>query len=648
MCGIAGILNFNDTADIQLPHVISMANAMNMRGPDDEGYVLFNSDRPPLRLFGEDTPSQVREAYPDLRPAHDSQGLASVVALGHRRLSIVDLSPGGHQPMSSASGRYWIVYNGEIYNYLDLRQELKSLGHHFRTESDTEVILAAYTEWKENCLGRFNGDFALALWDSQERSLFCARDRIGIKPFYYITEGSRFIFASDIKTLIASGLYSPAPDPQGLYLALAFGIAPRPITAFRGILALQQAHWMRVHNGGRIEIQRYWHIPVGTQDPRMTEADARELLEEQLQCAVRRRLTADVPVGTFMSGGIDSTTVSAMAAQMHPGIKAFTLGFKDNVPELDEVPQAVATARMHPMQHVVHYVDPNDSLKDIHNWVDGYEEPYYSGSSTYELSRVVQRNGVRVVLNGLGGDELFSGYSYYRYHDFPLNILFHKVATSIPDWILPRGANRILKPFRARTHDELHTVLSMQMSDNELRQLLIDDFHPSLDTPRLLHNLYSDHGEFYDGNEAISYMDLMNYIGNHQVHRIDQFTMAFSIEGRFPFLDHKLIEATFRIPTKFKIQSHKQKYLLRQVAAKYIAPECLTMKKKGFGMPISLWMDGPLSTLVAGSLLSLQGRREVRASTVRNWIKKYEAKQIAYSKIWHLVNLDLWFKRFMS
>ena len=413
MCGIAGIINIRGNEVQQARFLKCMTNRMVHRGPDDEGFLLIDKKGKFRSFFGDDTPldNHACSSIPGFPRTHINLAFENLsqVALAHRRLSIIDLSPFGHQPMCTQDFHYWVVYNGEIYNFREIAAELKREGINLLGHSDTEVLINAYAKWGEGCLQKFNGMFAFAIWDNKEKILFCARDRIGIKPFYYTIQNGQFIFASDIKTIIASDLYCPEPDMEGLYLAMAFGMAPRPKTAFKGLVALEQAHWMRVHLNGRIEKGRYWSIPVGTQKNNMSEEEAVDLLEEQLTVSIKKRLVADVPVGTFMSGGIDSTTISAIASELHHGIKAFTLAYENTAPELNEVSQAIMTARMHPMEHIVHLVDPSESLKDIESWIDGYEEPFHGIAANYEISKLVKGNGVKVVLNGLGGDELFAG-----------------------------------------------------------------------------------------------------------------------------------------------------------------------------------------------------------------------------------------------
>ncbi len=625
---------------------------MAHRGPDDEGYVLVRSNGVINTFRGDRTPVGLPEArsIPGYPTTHIDTVLdaPSMIALGHRRLAILDLSPQGHQPMCTPDWRYWIVFNGEIYNYQDLKQLLEKERVSFHSRTDTEVLLYAYLRWGEKCLDLMNGDFAFAIWDNRERSLICARDRIGIKPFYYTFQNGLFIFASDIKTIIASGFYRPKPDPEGLYLAMAFGIAPRPLTAFEGINALEQGHWMKVYSDGRIEKQCWWQIPVGTVQPNMREDEAFELLQEKLTAAVLRRLVSDVPVGTFMSGGIDSTTITAIAARLHHGIKAFTLGYGEIAPELDEVLQAMAAARMLPLQHIVHRVDPAACLADLDAWVAGYEEPFYSLPPNYVIAGVAKQNHVTVVLNGLGGDELFAGYDYYKrialwrtaYHLAPM-----------AQWVgcrLGRRGRYLARIAEARTADRFHTAAFMKFGEDDLHALFPQNPLQGVSVIEKLHQMYARGRVFADEVDAISFMDMMNYIGNHHVHRVDQFTMAFSLESRFPFLDHEVVELAFRMPARLKMRKGVQKYILRKVAATQIPSECLSMKKKGFALPVKQWMEGPLKPLVLKLIAALKQRPMTSPDAIERFFTEYQNGDRPASQIWHLVALELWFQRFID
>lgn len=647
MCGIAGILSINSGSGDHLKHLVRMTDNMYRRGPDDEGFMIVDSNEQIQFLLGNRSSDYTKTRFSSREYVGNLLESSSILALGHRRLSILDTSPDGHQPMTDPTFRYTIVFNGEIYNFAELKSSLMSLGHVFKSSSDTEVILAAYSEWGENSLRFFNGDFAFAIWDNISQSLFCARDRIGIKPFYYVIIGDRFLFSSDIKSLIASGLYHPSPDKEGLYLSMALGMAPRPLTAFTGVKALEQAHWMRIHRNGHIETNRYWNIPVGCQEARMSENEAVELIDEQLNKAVSLRLVSDVPIGTFMSGGIDSTLISAIASHYKPGISAFTLGYQDDAPELDEVFQAQATAKLHDIHHVVKRVDPVDSLSDLSEWIKGYEEPYYSIAANFEISKLVSEHRIKVVLNGLGGDELFAGYSYYKYHQYPSLRWFHSIA-GLSARLPLKKIRTAISLLCAPSYDYIHTVLFSIADDYDLRRLFNSSFCPAKSVPEIIHGLYAKDIDFGDALEAISYMDLKTYIGCHHVHRVDQFTMANSVESRFPFLDHNLIEAAFRIPSQLKLKNATGKYILRRFAEKYIAPECLAMKKKGFGLPLKQWMSGPLKDTVEFSLERLGRRPEIQVETIYEWRQMYDRGLISADRIWHLVSLDLWFEEFIG
>jgi asparagine synthase (glutamine-hydrolysing) len=649
MCGIAGIFALDGQEHRVTQALHCMSNKMKKRGPDDEGYLLaWFSDRKAIDFRGDDTVlSDESFLVPHLH-VQNAYSTPCHVALAHRRLSIIDLSPAGHQPMRSDDGRYWIVYNGEIYNFQEVAQELASLGVCFRGHSDTEVILYAYRQWGAVALQKFNGMFALAIWDNREQELFCARDRIGIKPFYYTIQGGLFIFASDIKTIIASGLYHPEVSLEGLYHNLSFGVAPRPLTAFKDVYALEQAHWLRIEATGQMTKQRYWQLPVGTQDHSMSEADAVALLEEHLHDAVKRQLIADVPVGTFMSGGIDSTTISAIAAQHHPGIQAFTLAFDPEIVELDELAQAQATAAMYPMQHIIRTVKASDILDHIQELVLCHEEPYYAISPNYLISQLVADHRVKVILNGLGGDELFGGYTYYRWPQrwqlLRRLTLFTGLLSKLgPQW------ERLHTVASVESADRLHSALFAYQAEQSKQHLFQDPAVQDFNSIEYLHQLYVGNGtEFCDAIEALCYMDLISYIGNHHVYRVDQFTMEFSIEGRFPLLDHKLIEAAFHIPSRFKVHGNTQKYVLRRVAEKLIHPSCLQMKKKGFSLPMDRWMRGSLQPLVHKKLTQLMQRDIFAPAEIRRRWEAFETHSRSYYSLWHLVMVELWFETFLD
>ena len=644
MCGIAGILLFRHGA-APLVNIQRMMRSMRRRGPDDEGYIFFTDEGEIVSFGGEDTPESVYKApyrFCPQKPFRGDTPSRAVLALGHRRLSILGISSAGHQPMCSDDSRFWIVYNGEVYNYREIRAELESFGEEFVGNSDTEVILKAYKRWGQDCVTRFNGMWAFAIWDTYERKLFCSRDRIGIKPFYYYLTDSFFLFASDVAALIASGLYVPKPDWESLYYAMSFCVAPRPLTCFKDVRALEQAHWITVDLAGRINKQRFWSIPTGPPDDGVSEAQWIERIEDKIRDAVKRRLVADVPVGTFMSGGLDSTTMSAIAAQEHPGIKAFTLAFEEDAPEVEELSQAKATAGMWPMEHVWDRVSLHRVLSLIREITLCYEEPFLTLGPLYILSEFIRKHDVKVVLNGLGPDELFFGYGHEKivsiwqrlYSIGRLFRLFSGIQSRYAKYMYVAGSKDIF---------ECYVNIQSYFYEKEKKSIFNLKEAKDWDTNKAFIEIYNlDQIEFYDNYQALCYMEIIDYIGNHQVYRNDKFTMFFSLESRFPYLDHELVELSFKIPSKVKMGSGEKKYLFRKIASKYIHPSCLQMPKKGFGMPMEQWMRGELCAFVKDKLDKLQDREVFKASMLKKIYEDFYSGKSMYQKLWYLVSIELW------
>ncbi len=649
MCGIAGILALEEEPEIVV-RLACMLSAMRHRGPDDEGMVLFRKGNGKVDIFGgEDTPepvfaSRTHYAPRQVRLLQSAPNL--LLALGHRRLSILDLSPAGHQPMATSDGRYWIVYNGEVYNYREIRSELERHGESFLSNTDTEVVLKSYRRWGPASLSRFNGMFAFAIWDNRTKELFCARDRIGIKPFYFFSTGRLFLFASDIKTIIASGLYRPEVDMEGLYHALSLDCAPRPLTCFKDIRALPQAHWMKVTCKGAVTQHRYWTLPLP--DPTAAQDhDWGSELEERLKASVRRRLVSDVPVGTFMSGGIDSTTVSALASGIHPGIRAFTLGFGAEGDRHDEVEQAKATARLHPMQHTVKIVTVEETIRHLDDQVLCNEEPSCTPNPTHVMSQFVREHDVTVVLNGLGGDELFCGYGRERVAGQWRRLLPWRRVLGL----LPHVHESLKKRKRISALRDLMDcyVYAFSVFLEHDKQRLFGALARGLNTYDFFREVYPFRGrDTEDPIDTMCTCDLFNYIGNHQVYRTDQFTMRFSLEARFPFLDHELVELAFQMPSEMKVAHGTGKYILRQVAANHIAPSCLDMGKKGFSLPVGEWIEGAMKPLVTEKLSQLKKRDLFSPNAVDDILSKYYARRRSSLQVWLLVSLEMWLERFMD
>lgn len=649
MCGIAGIINLKKNESLNPHYLIQMTESLKHRGPDDEGFLVVNQKSAAV-FSGEDTPENEERIY-DINYYPEKHITAAVnenyfLCFGHRRLSIVDLSYRGHQPMCDPGGRYWITYNGEVYNHAEIKTELINMGCRFRSTTDTEVILNAYIQWGADCLLKFNGMFAFAIYNTTDQTVFLARDRVGIKPLYYTIQNDHFIFASEIKGIIKSGLYKPEVNFEGLWHNLSFNIAPRPMTCFKDVFALEQAHWMQINLGnGEIKKQRYWNIPTGSQDFNATKQEAEEMFEAALTRSIRYRLIADVEVGTFMSGGVDSTTVSAIANKLHKGIKAFTLGFDKSISEFNELEEAKDNARANNLNHVIKMVGAWDIIDNIADAIVTQEEPYSSVHPDYVISRVVAENNIKVILNGLGPDELMAGYRYYT----RMNVWKTVSNLSFLMNLFPSDQNQyidILKELAGCSNiSEFYYGIFSNFLDSGKRKLLPKPFW--YDSKTILTRLYNkDTKQFSDPLQELGYFDFMNFIGNHHVSRSDLNTMKFSIEARFPFLDHNIVELAFKLPARFKINHGVQKYLLHQVARKYISPRSLSMKKRGFGLPVGRWAHQELQSFTMDSLQSLKKRGIFNPVSIA---RIYESStDIGFHQLWHLVTVEQWFQEFID
>ena len=641
MCGIAGIIELKETTN-QVDAIKRMTYSMQNRGPDDEGFLLFKNYA--SLFFGDDSAKNTQNIdlpYIPKKHINTAKNSTSKVAFGFKRLSILDLSYHAHQPMCDLNQKFWLIFNGEIYNYKEIRNELKSLNHIFYSNSDAEVVLKAYMEWGEKSLQKFNGMFAISIFDTLKKEIFLARDRMGIKPLYYFNDTKRFIFGSTIKSIIDSKLYNPEINWEGLSQNYTFSIAQRPNTCFSKIVALEPAHFLKISTeSGKITKTKYWSIPTGTQDFSMTEKKAVELLEEALYTSINYRLHADVEVGTFMSGGIDSTTISAIASKSQSNIKAFTLGFDDLYSEYNEVKEAKDTAKINSINHIIHYENPRTIINNIESIITGYEEPYHHLPANFALSKVVSENKVKVVLNGLGGDELFGGYHFYnKVTMWKFLKKFNSVFKKIPQHLNHRiDVAKTMASYNSIA--QYYTHFHSTFNDIEKQKLFKNRINSTLNS---LENIYPNDTIFTDDIEALSYYNLKSYISNHQTRSVDQFTMNFSIEGRFPFLDHKLIELAFKIPSKYKVKNGSHKYILKEVAKKYIAPSCFTMKKKGFGLPLEYWYKNELKDFIAENIHALKNRCFFENKEIDSIVKTGNVR-----KVWQLVTTELWLQQFFK
>jgi asparagine synthase (glutamine-hydrolysing) len=601
------------------------------------------------------------------------------VALGFRRLAIVDLSPAGHQPMTSSSGRYVIVFNGEVYNFGELRKELESRGHAFRGRSDTEVMLEAVSEWGlEAAVKKFVGMFAFALWDRRERVLHLVRDRLGIKPLYCGWQGKTFLFGSELKALRAHPDFDPEINRDALALYLRYGYIPQPYSIYQGIRKLPPGHILSLGAGAQTPLElsqtaSYWSAQEvyenGAANPwRGSEDEAVEELDRLLRESVRLRMIADVPLGAFLSGGIDSSTVVAlMQAQSNRSVKTFTIGF--HAQEFNEADHAKTVAAHLGTEHTELYVTPKEALDVIPKLPTLYDEPFADSSQipTYLVSALTRRH-VTVSLSGDGGDELFGGYQRYcnarqfwkTVRGFPY--VTRKALAGFIRVCKPATYDRLvgglgpLLPRLARPSSvgermyRLAEVITVRNPEELYRHLVSYWKSPmelvlnAKEAPDLL-TQSSEWARLDDISQRMMFLDLTTYLPDDILAKLDRASMGVSLEARVPVLDHRVVEFAARVPVSMKIRSGQGKWLLRQMLYRYLPPELVERPKMGFSVPIEEWLRGPLRDWAEGLLDQDRLRREgfFRSEPIRElWAEHLSGQRNWQGHLWNVLMFQAW------
>ena len=636
MCGITGFIDFTDRTSKS--ELIAMTDKLLHRGPDASGYFY-----------------QQKNNY--------------AIGLGHRRLSIIDLSPAGNQPMQFLNERYWIIFNGEIYNFAEIKQRLSEMGHRFDTHSDTEVILHAYHEWGTDALQHFIGMFAFVIYDTESEKLVCCRDRAGVKPFFYYWKNNLFLFGSELKALIASRHFEKEIDINAVGSFMQFGYIPAPHCIFKDTYKLLPAHTLVLDLKTKtMETEMYWNVYdcYNREKLKISINDAVDETEKVLEKAFNYRMVADVPVGIFLSGGYDSSClVSLLQRNKTQKLKTFTIGFEDK--KLNEAQYAKEIAAVLGTDHHEHYCSEKDALNVIPDLPYYYDEPFADSSAipTILVSKMAREN-VTVALSADAGDEIFGGYDRYEWM-----LKYYKRMNTIPAIARKSGAALLraipiekLPTFHddnifQKKYEKLATILSdpspqnifMGMTANHSEKERNNLFIEKVETIFSAHYSQKLDLNHFDPLTYAMAKDYQTYMVDDILQKVDRATMSVSLEGREPFLDQHVIEWAGSLPAEYKIYNGQRKYILRQIVHKYIPEKLMDRPKMGFAVPVKDWLNDILKPLVDNYL----GDTFIKKQNIFNneyivQVKRsyYEARKENDYKIWFLLMFQMWYDKWMN
>ncbi len=636
MCGISGFIDFkaqNDKSALE-----SMTDALIHRGPDASGYYF---DKP--------------DGYS--------------IGLGHRRLSIIDLSPAGNQPMQFLNGRYWIIFNGEIYNFAEIKEVLVGLEHRFETQSDTEVILHAYHEWGAAALQYFIGMFAFVIYDRVKDNLFCCRDRAGVKPFFYYWKDDLFLFGSELKALIANKCFQKEIEINAVGSFMQFGYIPAPHCVFKNTFKLLPAHYLLFDlKTKKMETNKYWNVYdfYNREKLKISIGDAVNETEKVLEKAFRYRMVADVPVGVFLSGGYDSSCLVALLQKNLSGrLKTFTIGFEDE--KINEAKYAKEIAAILGTDHQEYYCSETDALKIIPDLPFYFDEPFADNSAipTILVSKMA-REHVTVALSADAGDEIFGGYDRYAWmvkyynkmHAIPRIARKSGAAIlrSIPidRWPKFRDNNIFLKKYQKLAtilHDPAPQNIYMGMTEDYNEKERNNLFNRKLESVFSAHYNQELKTDQFDPLSYAMVKDYQTYMVDDILQKVDRATMSVSLEGREPFLDQHVIEWAARLPAEYKIYQGQRKYILRQIVHRYIPEKLMDRPKMGFIVPVKNWLNDVLKPLVekyfSEDYIKKQNIFNVEYVSKIKYSYYITKKEFDY-KIWYLLMFQMWYDRWMN
>lgn len=635
MCGIAGYVSYNKS--IQQSTIVDMCQELSHRGPDDYGTYIYENEK-------------------------------LQVALGHTRLSIIDLSNGGHQPM--IFNHLHIVFNGEIYNYTEIKDQLLELGYTFKSSSDTEVILKAFNEWGIAAVDLFVGMFSFALLDIKTQKIYCFRDRAGVKPFYYYKVNGDFVWASELKSLLKHPNFIKQLDPNALKLYLQYGFIPAPHTIYANTYKLSPGNYLEIElETGNVSERTYWNVDKYYTSSKLAinEDEALSELEKLLISSCNYRMVSDVPVGVFLSGGYDSTAVAAIL-QKHQSskLKTFTIGFKES--GFDEAPFAKDIANHLGTEHHEFYCSEQDAKNVIPLLPTIYDEPFGDSSAipTYLVSKMAKEH-VTVVLSADGGDETFFGYNRYpsvlnRFNKIKnLNALTKIFIRGIlpisrilycNNYQKRRNIAVLERSLKDRKLDmqDLNSWYMERFSTDELKKLLVETETASQEVTTFFRQKNESKDKMSPVDQLLS-IDYKTYLVDDILTKVDRATMAVSIEGREPLLDHRLIEFTARLPFSLKYKDSIQKYLLKQIAYKYVPKSLLDRPKSGFAIPLQKWFRTDMKYLLEEFLdydmLKKQGI--FNPSYIHSLLKLYyDGQDSVFERIWFLLSFQMWYKKWIN
>lgn len=624
MCGLCGVIAYDQTG---LDPAVGdrMIRSLHHRGPDDRG-------------------------------VYSSHGRTVSAFLGHARLSVLDLSEAGRQPMCNETGRIWVVFNGEIYNFLSVKAELEALGHVFRSKTDSEVLVHAYEQYGDEFIQRLDGMFAFALWDQDRERLILARDRTGKKPLYYFGGHSTFVFGSEIKALFACPSVSQDLNPQAIPLYFTYGYVPCPDTFYQRVFQVPPASYLVVEGGKIRGPMKYWDIsyPRAGEERGVSEEEACREIRRLLTAAVERRLLSDVPLGAFLSGGIDSSiVVGLMSRLMGRRVKTFSIGFKGDK-NFDETPFSRLVARHFQTDHAEFVVEPH-AFELVERLLWHHDQPYGDSSAipTYILSKLT-REHVTVALNGDGGDEVFAGYERF---------LGALVSERLPKMVIAGGRALIeaLPPSWQRSRKVAKARRFLLQAANPLKERYLawcSFFSPEVLAQLLVNPVPAGIQRSFDASwdrtngcallHRVLHVNFTNYLPDDLLVKMDRMSMAHALETRSPFLDTELIEYVASLPPELKVRAGKLKYILKKAFQDLLPTEILTRGKQGFGVPLGAWFRGELKPLVEDLLLGDAPRYcpFIRQEVVRRVYQEHQTGvQDRGGQLWTLMNFEVWLRK---